>query len=180
MNTIRVYHISDQNFGNSVEFIPRVPIYLADECFEDTKTPRICCALTLPQCLYSTERTDDIESENDEIKLYVYEAYITPDKLYQPTERQVFDVYYTGELWLTEPTTFTLVGPYTLRRHQMLDFPYSRFSFTADGEDEVVDRIVSNPVYGDSKAFSFIAVDRARDYDKEIKKKLNQSSIPLF
>lgn len=162
MNTIRVYHISDQNFGNSVKFIPRVPIYSASECVEDAKTPRICCALTLPQCLYSTERTYDITSKDKGIRLYVYESIVKASKLYQPKEDQVFDTYYTGELWLLEPTVFTFVNSYTLKRQQVLGYPYSRFSFTADGEDEVVDRVVSDPIYGDLNAFSFIAVDRYR------------------
>ena len=162
MNNIKVYHISDQNFGNKVKLIPRVPESIAGDLFEDNQTARICCALTLPQCLYSTERTYDITEADKEIKLYVYEAIVKASKLYQPTEKQVFDTYYTGELWLLEPTIFALVDLYTLRRQQILGYPYSRFSFTADGEDEVVDKYMSDPIYGDSKAFSFIAVDRYR------------------
>ena len=177
MNTIRVYHISDQNFGNSVKFIPRVPIYSANECFEDAKTPRICCALTLPQCLYSTERTYDITSKDKEIKLYVYETVVEASKLYQPKEDQVFDTYYTGELWLLEPTVFIFVNSYTLKRQQVLGYPYSRFSFTADGEDEVVDRVISDPIYGDLNAFSFIAVDRYRVLEEVRKETINKSSV---
>ncbi len=176
MNDIRVYHISDQNFGNKIKLIPRVPESTADANYEDDVTPRICCALTLPQCLYSTERTYDITSEGKEIKLYVYEAIVKASKLYQPKEDQVFDTYYTGELWLLEPTVFTLVNSYTLRRQQVLGYPYSRFSFTADGEDEVVNRMISEPIYGDSKAFSFIAVDRYRVLEEVRKEAINKSS----
>lgn len=171
MNSIRVYHISDQNFGPKVKLFPRIPDSIASDIHEDNQTPRICCALTLPQCLYSTERTYDITEGDKKIKLYVYEATVKASKLYQPNENQVFDTYYTGELWLLDPTVFTLVNSYTLKRQQILGYPYSRFSFTMDGEDEVIDKYVCDPIYGDSKAFSFIAVDRYR-----ILKKVRENS----
>ena len=40
---------------------------------------------------------------------------------------------------------------------------FSRYSFTADCEEEVLDRICDDIIYGDRKAFSMLLADRDRE-----------------
>ncbi len=168
MKKIHLYHISRTDLGPEVFLTPDVP---ANTGFgEDEHTPRVCACLNVPGCLQSGEFffDDDMILGGRPKTLYVYEAWADPEDVWQPSVEQVPDAWFTGELWVTRAIRWTKVDKGVLRKHlsytvsckePRADVVYSRFAFTFDGYDEVVNRAGASPVYGDADAFSVLAFD---------------------
>ena len=81
-------------------FEPRIPLKKSYD--ENHTTPRICCSPSLNGCLSSIDNLDYHDM------LYVYECDI--QEFYQPTEKEVYDSYLTGELWILKPAIFKKIG----------------------------------------------------------------------
>lgn len=160
MEYIRVYHLSTTDLGHVPTLTPRVP-----ECHlhgEDLETPRICCSTTVIGCIMAMPpfmELGNIESRD----FWLYEAHVPVANIEQPTHREVPDVWQTGELWITQEQDFLCIGKYHVRKHvKWPDMPFSRYAFTLEGEEEIVDCIVRAPIYGDIEAFSYLDIDASR------------------
>lgn len=178
MKTIRVYFlrcIGDQKISPQQETItlkPKIPETVNDG---DYKTKRICCALTIHQCLLSLQIPDfdynrkDIYKKSLPVFFEVYTADVPVKNIKQPTNKKVFDGWKTGELWITKKQKFNLLGLYELRKQKELPTcGYSRFIFTKVGMDYVNFVLRDQVIYGNEDAFSFIAMDPSRPcYYKE-------------
>lgn len=174
MRTIHLFHISDSYIGTNPVLEPRVPEFA---CFnEDEHTPRICCSLTIPGCFIAKETSFQLLDNLSSQDYYLYSADVDLDSVYQPTNLDVPDSWQTGELWVVKPQEFKYVTTYRLRQHMDVSEKafYSRYSCTACGYDEVVDRITASPIYGDMNAFSYIEFDsyRYRNKNKDIDVKI--------
>ena len=168
MTDILLYHVSLQDFGDRHTFIPAVPSKRAVQ--EDRTMPRVCACLTLPDCLKAMELTFDagISLDGDTVPVYVYTARVPVESIHQPDTAQVPDAWMTGELWVMDAVPWTLTRRGYLRRH--MDFAakefvtgneavFSRYAFTPDGEDEVVDKYRETVLYGDMDGFSFLELN---------------------
>lgn len=91
---MKLYHASkDPHIAETVIY-PRLPKYRLKT--EELKIPRICTSPSILGCLCALPRL----LEGEKIFIYSCEA----KKYFQPTEEQVADVVYTGEIWLLEAT----------------------------------------------------------------------------
>lgn len=157
---MRLYHISRKDLGDSTVFEPKIPKYRAFG--EDTTLPRICCAPSIYNCLVSMEASADV-SVDKPLNLYVYCIDIDSSMVYFPESDQVPDVFYTNEAWLLGPYTFYKECNATLKIHMNIpNSPYSRYVFTREGCEDVLDRITSMPVYGNLGSFSYIDLNAHR------------------
>ena len=151
---MRLYHITRRDFGDSTVFKPVVPKYKAFG--ENTTLPRVCCAPSIYNCLVSMEASADVHT-NYPLNLYVYYTDIDSSMVYFPEPNEVPDVFYTNEVWLLGPCKFYKECNATLNIHMNIpNSPYSRYVFTREGCEDVLDRIGSMPVYGDLGSFSYI------------------------
>lgn len=167
MQKMKVYRIELRDRGDSIIYEPYIPKSLAH--YEDNKTPRIPCAPTILGCLRSLQITqnpniDKHQLDNHYVNIYLYEAHVDIEYLHVPTEKEVFDAFFTGELWiLNTQTTFFKVSEYKIRKHMELpNCAYNRYAITRSDEDEVLDMIATAAVYGDSTTFSYIDYDPDR------------------
>lgn len=79
---------------------PRVPNNIAvSEGREDATTRRVCMAPSIRGSISS------IRWEYKEVEYWVYvpERWRRWDEVYAPSEERVFDQWYTGEVWYTNP-----------------------------------------------------------------------------
>ena len=167
MQKMKVYRIELQDRGPSINFAPHIPKSVA--YYENHDTPRIPCAPTILGCLRSLQITqnpdvDKHQLDNHYVNLYLYEAYVDVEFLHVPTEKEVFDAFFTGELWIMKTSvTFFKVNDYKIRKHMELpNCAYNRYAITKGGEDEVLDMVATAVVYGDETAFSYIDYDPDR------------------
>lgn len=165
MRSIRLYHVCLEDRGEQTVFVPDVPERRSDN--EDKWTPRVCACLTVPDCLRAMELAFDsgVALDNAELHVSVYQARVPVEHVVQPSTEQVPDAWMTGELWVMIPIQWTLAFQGTFRRH--MDFAcksfetgdnavFSRYAFTALGEEEVCDRCQGCATYGEENAFSFL------------------------
>ena len=183
---MRVYRIQLGTTDKEIKVFPKIPDYPMNG--EDNTTKRICVCPTILGCIKALYLPSAIDNYKDVIdkgaNISVYYADIPMSYLYQPTEKEVPDVFETGELWITSDSlkyaivdrygvvynipyiqhmAFKLYGEYIMRRHMKLpNCSYSRFSMRKKGCEEVIDRLTGAEVYGDSDSFSFIAYDKSR------------------
>lgn len=178
MKMMRVYFLCDHDLGLTPTIEPRVPKTKA--ALEDYTTPRICVATTIPACLKSIDaipilcdldRKDPCkENEHHVITYEVYVADVPVEHIVQPDNSMVPDAWITGELWITEPTVFHKLGTAQLEKHVVYeDAPFARFAFTMlhdplseEFDDEVVDRVFADAIYGEYGAFSILDFDQYR------------------
>ena len=91
-----------------------------------------------------------------------YKAIIDTNKVdvYQPTEKDVPDVFATGEFWLLDETEFALQGVYERAPQNEVSERYMRCSFTRIAPP-AIEPIADGPwapvVYGTEDSFSFIS-----------------------
>lgn len=161
MKTMRVYFVTDKNFGESIVLQPRIPESANPS---EPNIKRICCCPTIYGCLKSMQLTSryalcDVDYDAG-ILHWVYQASVDVEKLIQPPEEQVGDAWHTGELWILEPHEFTLTEEYIFRRCQPINSAFSRYSFHINGVDEVPG--CNELICGDEKSFSF--VELAHDF----------------
>lgn len=102
MNTY--YHISRIFLGDNCIFEPKIPS-TSHPFKEDNKTPRICLAPTIHQCLMGISGSDKyherwdfyFKDKFDDLYIYIYIGEVT-----EPTK--VPDVHRTNEKWLLVPS----------------------------------------------------------------------------
>lgn len=84
---------------------PRIPDnYAIDIGMEDNQTKRIAVCETIRGCLSSIPI---IFNKGD--RIYVYYIDYNGD-IYKPTNKEVYDVEFTGELWILEPVKLIYQG----------------------------------------------------------------------
>lgn len=167
MQMMKVYRIELQDRGNSIIVNPYIP--KSAGYYEDKKTFRIPCATTILGCLQSLQITmnpdvDKHQLNNHYVKFYLYEAYVNIEFLHIPTQEEVFDAFYTGELWILNTNTiFNKVGEYRIRKQMELpNCSYNRYAVTKMEEEEALDIIATTVIYGDLNSFSYIDYDPDR------------------
>lgn len=113
MKEMLVYHISVHDCGSTHIFEPVVPESRLEE--EDKYTPRVCAALTVPQCINSKWLFADVcLSENIPFEFFVYAAYVPVEDIIQPSIVSVPDTWMTGELWVTAPHEWKNLGKFIM------------------------------------------------------------------
>ena len=163
MNSILVYKICFEDFGNTVFLDPQIPLHPAKN--EDNKINRIPVCTTIPNCITALELASMITKDNPILTVYVYATEVPIEYLEHPNKYdvKVQDQWRTGELWVMHPWTFIKIGKATIRKHMEIPWSaYSRYAFTMENFDEVLDRICATPVYGEMTSFSFIDLDHER------------------
>lgn len=114
MLEMHLFHISYNNLGDKVKLVPKIPKYKLSN--EEHKTPRVCAAPTILQCLYSKT-----SYYNEELwiggarRIYIYEARIPVASIYQPSVMEVEDSWFTSELWITDTYTWDKIGAFDLK-----------------------------------------------------------------
>lgn len=179
MNTLHVYHISQIDLGDYCEFKPDIPKFKSH--FEDKSIRRICACTSITDCIVAINNIPyTAQFAPDGLDLWLYESDICIEDIIQPTDTQVEDAWYTGELWITKPYVFKKTAYYKCRKHmEFPNMPYSRYSFTRVDKDEVVDRIYTENIYGDRDSFSMLLLDPEKEenpsiyYNKENEECLN-------
>lgn len=103
---------------------PRVPEYVMSG--EDEDMERICAAPTIMGCINAIllpigvndknifEYYEIFNIEKQEYPVWVYAANVPCKDIIQPTEKDLPDVFITGELWITNTCEFTKVNKYYL------------------------------------------------------------------
>lgn len=114
-----LYFLSSISMDDEV-LQPRIPDnYFTRSGYEDSRTPRVCFAPSIDQCLMGL-------SENLEGKEFY--AHIPEDvhKLTHPTKKQVPDCEITGEVWITKPVVVQCVGKIKVEKSigDGIDFTY--------------------------------------------------------
>lgn len=169
MNTIKVYRIELEDKGNIVALNPYIPNGACH--YEDKITPRIPCATTILGCLRSLQIPSNPGINKEELnhsgaKIYLYEADVEARYIYRPTDNEVPDAYYTGELWIlnTQDVDFYKVRGYNIRKQlELPNCAYTRYIVNEEERiSEVLDFIATTVVYGDSMSFSYIEFDPDR------------------
>lgn len=102
---MKLYFLStNPNLYNKI-IEPRIPDnYAIDIGMEDNQTKRIAVCETIRGCLSSIPI---IFNEGD--RIYVYYIDYNGD-IYKPTNKEVYDVEFTGELWILEPVKLIYQG----------------------------------------------------------------------
>ena len=102
---MKLYFLStNPNLYNKI-IEPRIPDnYAIDIGMEDNQTKRIAVCDTIRGCLSSIPI---IFNEGD--RIYVYYIDYNGD-IYKPTNKEVYDVEFTGELWILEPVKLIYQG----------------------------------------------------------------------
>ena len=91
------YHISEQDL-DGVILNPRIPTnsWFIDNGYEDDKTPRICVAKSIDNCL--TAIGDDIKDMV--LNVHIIEPANEELKTKKPSKEEVPDVEITNEIWV--------------------------------------------------------------------------------
>nr|MDD3123572.1 hypothetical protein [Candidatus Izemoplasmatales bacterium] len=99
------YHVSDD--PNLKELIPRVPI-CACSIYENIYTHRVCFSTSITGCLSATDKISGI-----------YYVYVPMHKIHgiKPTENEVTDAKYTGEIWYMKPIQIKLIGSIQVKNY---------------------------------------------------------------
>lgn len=162
MNSLLVFKICFEDYGNTVLLDPQIPRYPAKN--EDVTINRIPVCTTIPNCIKALELSSMV-TEGDLLTVYVYSSEVPMEYIEHPNkfDVKVPDQWRTGELWVMYPWMFTKVGKATIRKHMEIPYSaYSRYAFTMENFNEVVDRICAAPIYGEMTSFSFIDLDHDR------------------
>lgn len=161
MTHLHVYHFSDTDLGAVIEMCPSIPRNIADG--ENDYTPRICCCTSVTQCINAlhTIPYDISEAEKGYLDLYLYEANIPVEDIYQPNMIELADVWTTGELWILKPTVFNKISHYKVQRQFSLpNYGLSRYEFTNDYVySAVCNKVYDDPIYGSIGSFSMLMAD---------------------
>ena len=167
--TIKVYRVELEDKGGIITLNPYIPYGACP--YEDKVTPRIPCALTILGCLRSLQIPSNPMVNKEDLnhggaKLYLYEADIEARYIYRPTDNEVPDAYYTGELWImnTQDVDFYKVRSYNIRKQlELPNCAYTRYIVNEEEQiSEVPDFVATTVIYGDSMSFSYIEFDPER------------------
>ena len=92
-----LFHISKEDLSNKI-LVPRIPTnsWFIDNGYEDNKTPRICVAKSMDNCL--TAIGDD--SKDMVLNVYALEKVEEELIIKKPSKEEVPDAEVTNELWI--------------------------------------------------------------------------------
>ena len=116
---MKLYFLSTNgNLYNKI-IEPRVPDnYATDISMEDNQTKRIAVCETIRGCLSSIPI---IFNKGDTI--YVYYIDYNGD-IYKPTNKEVYDVEFTGEIWILEPVKLIYEGKIMITDRKEIETVY--------------------------------------------------------
>lgn len=100
------YHVSIGCDDTIKTFTPRIPESVGGS--EDISIPRICFAPTIEQCLCAIKDSEELLADCDyEITVYSIDTNTLKQNFIDNNQVQqyVYDAFYTGEVWITEPLT---------------------------------------------------------------------------
>lgn len=81
---------------------------------EDDKTPRICVSTSIAGCLAAVHTL----KEGNTVYIHTCES----NEIIQPTKDQVPDVFFTGEIWITESVQMHLIGKIKITKVDYFDY----------------------------------------------------------
>lgn len=114
---MKLYHMSHGVTRPKFRMVPRIPASCMKD--ENREIKRICVAPTIAGCLRGRRGVNS--DEHVKIVYRPYRSYCDPNATIYVADAEpvepvgVPDAEYTGELWLTKPTTFTKVGEINYR-----------------------------------------------------------------
>lgn len=107
---MRFFHASKDPHISETVIYPRVPNFRMVS--EEFNTARVCTSMSIIGCLCAMQKLEVGEI----IYMYSCEA----EYYIQPTEEQVADVAYTGEVWLIEATKIEYYAELVIESVQMM------------------------------------------------------------
>lgn len=108
---MQYFFISRKSHDNKI-LDPRVPKNRMPS--EDDKTARICVSTSIAGCLAAVQGLKEGNT--------VYIHICTSNQVIQPTKDQVPDVFFTGEIWITEPVEMHLIGKIKITKVNYFDY----------------------------------------------------------
>lgn len=106
---INLYHLSIRNHNGEV-FHPRVPEIIVDLDEEDDTISRVCFSSTISGA-YRAITFEDTCGEECYVHIPVnIDSIIKRGSVYKPSEKLVFDSYFTGEYWVRRPVKLKCIG----------------------------------------------------------------------
>lgn len=108
---MRYFFISRRSHDNKI-LKPRIPKNRMPS--EDDKTPRICVSTSIAGCLAAVQGLKEGNT--------VYIHTCTSEAIIQPTNDQVPDIFFTGEVWITESVEMELIGKIKITKVDYFDY----------------------------------------------------------
>lgn len=108
---MQYFFISRKNHDNKT-LNPRIPKNRMPS--EDDKTARICVSTSIAGCLAAVQ---GLKEGN-----IVYIHTCKSNQVIQPTKDLVPDVFFTGEIWITEPVQMYLIGKIKITHVNYFDY----------------------------------------------------------
>lgn len=108
---MQYFFISRKNHDNKI-LNPRIPKNRLPS--EDEKTARICVSTSITGCLAAVQGL----KEGNTVYIHTCES----NEIIQPTKDQVPDVYFTGEIWITESVQMELIGKIKITQVDYFDY----------------------------------------------------------
>ena len=163
MNEVIYYKAFLENMGDNIILSPLIPKFKIKN--EEIRTARISVQPTILQSLKAIDAVRLLKDSNDnELPVYIYGTVIDDKSvIMQPPINKVPDRWTTGELWIRNKQQFVKIYKGYLRKQ--FDFPnisYSRYTFTIEGSEPIINIITAATIYGEEDNFSFIDLDYNR------------------
>lgn len=108
---MRYFFISRRSHDNKI-LKPRIPKNRMPS--EDDKTARICVSTSIAGCLAAVQGL----KEGNTIYIHTCES----NQVIQPTVDQVPDIFFTGEVWITESVEMELIGKIKITKVSYFDY----------------------------------------------------------
>lgn len=107
----QLYHISSESHDGEL-FLPRIPNDAIEYEEEDSVYPRICVSTSIIGCVRAIDPGDWI---SERIDYYVHvpedlDSIYESGSIFAPTKKEIPDVEFTREKWITTPTKFRCIG----------------------------------------------------------------------
>ena len=115
---MQYFFISRKNHDNKI-LNPRIPKNRL--LSEDEKTARICVSTSIAGCLAAVHGL----KEGNTVYIHTCES----NQVIHPTKDQVPDVFFTGEIWITEPVEMNLIGKIKITKAGHFDYDLERGIF---------------------------------------------------
>lgn len=115
---MQYFFISRKNHDNKI-LNPRIPKNRMPS--EDEKTARTCVSTSIAGCLAAVHSL----KEGNIVYIHTCES----NQVIQPTKDQVPDVFFTGEIWITEPVEMNLIGKIKITKAGHFDYNLERGIF---------------------------------------------------
>ena len=124
---MQYFFISRKNHDNKI-LNPRIPKNRMPS--EDEKTARICVSTSIAGCLAAVHGL----KEGNTVYIHTCES----NQVIHPTKDQVPDVFFTGEIWITEPVQMNLIGKIKITKVDYFDYDLDKGIFMSNYQYRVV------------------------------------------